>query len=167
MTGKAMTGRAMTGKAMVGRAMVGRAIVGEEGADLNVVRLTGRISAEPQARELPSGDLIVHLRVVVPRQVLVPGQEGARSRRADHVPAGGRTRAPRVDTIEVTCWSGLVRRSALRLRVGDLVEVHGALRRRFFRTGPVLQSRYDVEARVVRRLHRPRAAPGPERLHHP
>ncbi|MGI8718139.1 MAG: hypothetical protein ACR2JN_09960, partial [Lapillicoccus sp.] len=110
--------------------------------------------------ELPSGDQIVQLRVVVPRQVLVPGQEGPRSPRAEHVPAGGRTRAPRVDTIEVTCWSGPVRRSALRLRAGDLVEVHGALRRRFFRTGPALQSRYDVEARVVRRLHRPRPAPG-------
>ncbi|MGI8717275.1 MAG: hypothetical protein ACR2JN_05535, partial [Lapillicoccus sp.] len=92
MTGRVMGGRAMADRAMADRAMAGRAIVGEEGADLNVVRLTGRLSAEPQARELPSGDQIVQLRVVVPRQVLVPGQEGPRSPRAEHVPAGGRTR---------------------------------------------------------------------------
>lgn len=98
--------------------------------EVNLVELTGRVSGEPTRRELPSGDELVTLRLVVAR------------------PGGGP-----VDTIDCACWSAAARRAADRFGDGDRARVEGALRRRFFRTagGPV--SRYEVE---VRRLVRDR-----------
>ncbi len=100
-------------------------------AGVNEVRLVGRVSGPPEAKELPSGDVVVQLRVVVGR----PPSE----------------RKTQVDTIDVSCWTPAARRSALRQHEGDVVEVSGALRRRFYRVGAATQSRYDVEAATVRR----------------
>jgi single-strand DNA-binding protein len=102
---------------------------------VNEVRLVGRFSGEVTVRALPSGDTVAGLRLVVPR---------ARPR------DGGAT----VDTIDVACWSGRTRRTASTLADGDLVEVAGALRRRFFRAGTSAVSRYEVEAASVRRVRR-------------
>ena len=98
---------------------------------VNEVRLVGRVSAAPESKTLPSGDVVVQLRVVVGR----PPSE----------------RKTQVDTIDVSCWTAAARRAALRQHDGDLVELSGALRRRFFRAGATTQSRYDVEAVTVRR----------------
>ena len=98
---------------------------------INEVRLVGRVSGTPEARELPSGDTVVQLRVVVGRP-----------------PSDRKTQ---VDTIDVSCWTPIARRSALRQHEGDVVEVSGALRRRFYRAGASTQSRYEVEASAVRR----------------
>lgn len=95
---------------------------------VNSVELVGRVSGEPDARVLPSGDDLVTLRVVVPR------------------PAGGP-----VDTIDLACWSRSARRSALRMADGDRVHVVGALRRRFFRTPGGAASRYEVEVTKLTR----------------
>jgi len=43
------------------------ASVPEKQVAVNSVRLVGRVSAEPEHRELPSGDQLVQLRVVVAR----------------------------------------------------------------------------------------------------
>lgn len=109
-------------------------------AAVNEVRLVGRVSAEVEQRELPSGDLLVSVRVVVGRP------PSARRREAGAEPRAG------VDTIDVACWSARTRASALRLAPGDHVEVQGALRRRFFRAGGAAVSRYEVEAASVRRV---------------
>ena len=93
----------------------------------NEVRLVGRVSGTATERELPSGDLVVLLRVVVPRVG------------TDHGSA-------KVDTIDVACWTARTRRSALRLAPEMVVAVDGALRRRFFRAGAATASRYEVEA---------------------
>ncbi|HYN66751.1 MAG TPA: single-stranded DNA-binding protein [Ornithinibacter sp.] len=100
---------------------------------VNSVHLAGRVTATGEPRTLPSGDTVLTLRVVVPRP----------QRR-------GRARAG-VDTIDVACWTAAVRRSAARCTVDDHVEVEGALRRRFFRSGGSVASRYEVEARTVSR----------------
>jgi single-strand DNA-binding protein len=120
---------------------------------VNTVRLVGRVSAEPEQRELPSGDQLVQLRVVVPRptrpaRAARGGRAAAGTAKADEVPAA-RTQ---VDTIDVACWTAVTRRTAARLQPGQVVEVHGSLRRRFFRAGSVTQSRYEVEASLVRRV---------------
>lgn len=107
----------------------------------NEVRLSGRLAAEAEERELPSGDRIVTLRVVVARAP-------AATRRRQ--PAEGPRRAT-VDTIDVVCWTAATRRTALRLRADELVEVEGALRRRFFGGPSGRQSRYEVEASALRR----------------
>ena len=106
------------------------------GASVNEVLVGGRISGSPEQRELPSGDTVVQLRLVVPRS-------GSRK----GVGQGGAT----VDTIDVACWTKALQRKAIRLKPGDLVTVRGALRRRFWRSpaGPV--SRYEVEAAALDR----------------
>jgi len=108
----------------------------------NEVVLSGRLGAEAEERELPSGDRIATLRVVVPREP----PSGRRRATADE------PRRATVDTIDVVCWTAATRRSALRLRGGDVVEVEGALRRRFFGGAAGRQSRYEVEATALRRV---------------
>ena len=110
--------------------------VGPVEADVNEVLLTGRVSGVPEEREMPSGDRVVQLRLVVrPRA-------GARR-------TGG-SRAV-VDTIDLSCWTRPLQRKALRLGAGDLVTVHGALRRRFWRSPGGPSSRYEVEVTVLDR----------------
>lgn len=102
---------------------------------VNEVRLVGRLTAEPQVKELPSGDTLVAFRVVVPR-------------------APDPRRRPNVDALECVAWTARTKRSVSTWRLGDVVEVSGVLRRRFFKTGAGAASRVEVEvtkARVVRR----------------
>ena len=107
---------------------------------LNEVALVGRVSVAPEDRELPSGDRLVTLRVVVDR----PPEKGA-TRRV-------------VDVVDVACWSGRARRSAAALLPGDTVRVEGALRRRFFGGAGGRTSRYEVEAARLVRLSRQAAS---------
>ena len=107
----------------------------------NEVLLVGRVSGAPQERELPSGDALVGWRVVVAR------------------PPGGRkpppgVRPPTVDTLDCVAWAAGVRRTARGLADGDVVEVRGSLRRRFWRAGVGASSRTEVEVASVVRLHR-------------
>jgi len=95
-------------------------------------------------RDLPSGDTVVQLRVVV--------------RRTGPQRAGARTTAL-VDTVDVACWGKGVQRRASRLRDGDVIEVTGALRRRFWRSPGGAASRYEVEAATVTR--QPARPPAP------
>lgn len=110
-------------------------------APANEVQLTGRVSGEPTEREMPSGDRLVQLRVVVPRPL-------RRARSRDTTGSTGTRR--QVDTIDVACWTARTRAAALRLTDGSGVQVEGALRRRFFRTGAGAVSRYEVEASALR-----------------
>ncbi|MGB7817881.1 MAG: hypothetical protein WBL35_03990 [Ornithinibacter sp.] len=73
---------------------------------VNSAHVVGRVSGVTDPRALPSGDVVVTVRVVVPREA-----------------------------------SG--------------VEVEGPLRRRFFRAGGSVASRYGVEARRLRRRRAP------------
>jgi single-strand DNA-binding protein len=109
------------------------------GVGVNQVILGGRVSGAPEQRELPSGDTVVQLRVVVPRS-------GPRAR-------GGTvsTGAAKVDTIDVACWTKRLQRKAARLTSGELVTVRGALRRRFWRSPAGAASRYEVEATALDR----------------
>ena len=107
-----------------------------EVAMCNEVRLIGRISRDPEERVLPSGDSVWTFRVVVPR-------EGgpARSRQA-------------VDALECAAWTPRARRSVSSWAADDVVEVVGALHRRFFRAGGAAASRVEVEmtsGKVIRR----------------
>lgn len=100
-------------------------------AHRNEVLIVGRLAAAPERRTLPSGDEITSWRIVV-------GREGAGQ-----------------DTIDCTAWTARTRRSAAAWAPGDVVEVRGALRRRFYRAaGMGAASRYDVEVRGARRLAR-------------
>lgn len=103
-------------------------------AGVNEVRVVGKLSAVPEARVLPSGDELVSFRVVVRRER----------------PRGRVT----VDALECAAWTAGVRRTVLGWRPGDVVEVSGALRRRFFRTAGAPASRVEIDvakARVIAR----------------
>ena len=117
------------------------AAVVERDADIehsNEVRLVGRVAAEPTERVLPSGDVLLQWRLVVER----PPRERGSSRTS-------------VDVVGCTAWRAGVRRSAGAWSPGDVVEVEGALRRRFWRgAGGGVGNSYEVEARAVRRLAR-------------
>lgn len=102
--------------------------------------LVGRLPAGAVERELPSGDQLAAWRLVVERG---PGRR----------PPEG-VRVPTVDTVDCVAWTAALRRAALALRPEDIVEVHGALRRRFWRAGAGPVSRYEVEATSVRRVSR-------------
>ena len=108
----------------------------DSGGSVNQVIVGGRVSGTPEQRELPSGDTVVQLRLVVSRPV---------SRQA--AGRGGAT----VDTIDVACWTKALQRKAVRLKSGDLVTVRGALRRRFWRSPAGPASRYEVEASALDR----------------
>ena len=107
----------------------------------NEVRLMGRVSGSPVEREMPSGDVVVLFRLVVPR----PAARRSASAR------GASRKAVTVDTIDIACWSARSRRAALRLQEGETVEVSGSLHRRFFRAGGGAVSRYEVDAATVAR----------------
>jgi single-strand DNA-binding protein len=103
---------------------------------VNEVRLRGRLSAPVLERELPSGDVLASFRLVVERDTR---REAA---------------SPKVDTLDCVAFRADVRRRLARWAPGDVVEVQGALRRRFFRTGSGAASRYEVEVRTASRVAR-------------
>jgi single-strand DNA-binding protein len=99
----------------------------------NHVVLRGRMAAAAESRDLPSGDVVVTFRVIVERD------RGEDTRR-------------RVDTIDCAAWTTRAQRSALAWRAGDLVEVRGALRRRFRRAEGGAVSRVEIEVDRARRV---------------
>ncbi|MDF1606519.1 single-stranded DNA-binding protein [Nocardioides sp. YIM 152315] len=101
---------------------------------VNEVRLVGRVSQAPEERVLPSGDVLWTFRVVVAR------------------PAAGGRRT--VDALDCSAWSSRVQRSVASWSPDDVVEVTGAMRRRFFRTAAGAASRVEIEVsrgKVIRR----------------
>lgn len=102
---------------------------------VNQVVLRGRLAAPPVAKELPSGDVLLAFRLTVPR------------------PAADRVR---VDSIDCVVTRLRPRKSLERAEPGDVLEVAGSLRRRFWRspTGPT--SRYAVDAERITPMRRSR-----------
>lgn len=111
----------------------------EKGLDHNEVALVGRVAQDPEQRELPSGDVIWVFRLVVRRP------EGSASRQS-------------VDTLDCVAWPGRAQRSVRSWRGGDVVELRGAVRRRFFRTAGGAASRVEVEVASGRVRRRAAAA---------
>jgi single-strand DNA-binding protein len=107
----------------------------------NEVLLVGRVSAPATGVDLPSGDRLTTFRLVVER---------GPSRRP--VPEG--RRLPTVDTFDCVAWTAGLQRSAQSWQPGDTVEVQGAVRRRFFRAGAAVQSRFEIEITRAKRLCR-------------
>lgn len=109
----------------------------QAGPPANTVSLVGRLTAPPEERELPSGDVIVTFRISVPRA---------------SSPLGRHSRQ-RSDWVDCVSADGRCRRSARGWSVGDRVAVDGVLRRRYLRgaAGGGAGTRLEVEALRVRR----------------
>ena len=110
----------------------------EPDGSANLVRLRGKVSTAPEERELPSGTSIVTLRLSVPRETS-PMTEGSRQT---------------ADWVDCAAWGRKARRTVSGWRAGDLVEVEGALRRRFYRGGAGTATRLEVEVLSGRVLAR-------------
>lgn len=103
---------------------------------VNEVRLVGRVSSSPEFRELPSGDVVGTFRIVIPRP--------------EHARKGRQT----VDVIDCAVWSPRLRRSVAKWESDDVVEIEGAVRRRFFRSAGGAASRVEVEVSAARQVRR-------------
>jgi len=95
----------------------------------NEISIVGRVSGEAVPTVLPSGDEVTTVRVVVERP---------------RAPAGRGSRQ-RVDTFTCSAWTPQLRRVVRSWYTGDIVEIQGQLRRRFWRNENVPQSRYEIE----------------------
>lgn len=108
---------------------------------LNDVVLRGRVSGDPQSRELPSGSVLVGFRVVLARE---------------RTPMTASSKQVS-DWVECSAWGARVRKQASSWRDGDQVEVRGALRRRYFKVAEQSRTSVEVEmlgGRLVRRARR-------------
>ena len=95
---------------------------------VNVVVLAGRLSDQPEVKELPSGDQVTRFRLYVPET------------------------GKRVLPLPVSAWDRLARKGCERLGKGDAVLVRGHLVRRFFRDGGGGRSVTEVVATEVKKL---------------
>ncbi len=91
----------------------------------NAVTLVARVTTEAEQFELPSGDTLMKFRVVVPR----------------HKPVTKAT----VDTIDCVAFKPVVKRKSANLEIGDIVDISGAIRRRFWKAGAGVASRVEGE----------------------
>ena len=104
----------------------------------NVVALTGRLTAAPEERTLPSGDVITTFRLSVPRQD-TPMSRGSKQT---------------TDWVDCVAFAARPRRTVGSWQVGDEVTVDGALRRRFYKTAAGAATRLEVEVLRARRVTR-------------
>jgi single-strand DNA-binding protein len=95
---------------------------------VNVVVLAGRLSANPEFSEMPSGDTVARLRLQVPE-------------------AG-----KRVLPLPVAAWDRAARKGCERLAKGDPVMVRGHLIRRFARGQGGGRAMMEVIASEVKKL---------------
>ena len=137
----------------------GPIVVSEDGGDesvelasasmINAVTLRGRVSRGPELRELPSGTRIATVRISVTRSPS-PMTKGSKQ--------GS-------DWVDCVAWDARQRRRLSAWRAGDIVEVDGALRRRFYRGGVGTTMPLEVEVlagRMVKRAdRRTRGTPDP------
>jgi single-strand DNA-binding protein len=101
----------------------------------NAVELRGRVCSVPVERELPSGAVISTFRLSVARAKTAMTTGSSQT----------------VDWVDCTAWTGRTRRSVSSWAVGDQVEISGALRRRFYRSGDGSSTRLEVEVLSARR----------------
>ena len=106
--------------------------VGSAVAGRNEVLLVGRLSGAVDIRELPSGDQVAVWRLVVARPERQEGRAG-------------------VDTIDCESYRRAIIRAAQRWPDGVMLEVSGALRRRFWQSPAGARSRYAVDIASARR----------------
>ena len=100
---------------------------------MNQIVLRGRLGEGVGERSLPTGDTTVTFRVIVDREK--QGRDGKSS-----------------DMIDCVALSAALRRKVLKLTPGIHIDLEGALRRRFFRSGGALISRYEVEVHSLTKV---------------
>ncbi len=100
---------------------------------VNVVVLAGTVAADPQEKQLPSGDKVTEIKLSVPE--------------------AGRRTLP----LPVAAWHNnraIPKKDLGAIGKGDLVLVHGLLLRRFYRNGAGARTVMEVVATGIKKLER-------------
>ena len=103
--------------------------------DPNDVVLRGRVSAPAEIRTLPSGDDLLTFRLIVRRPE-------------------PRVRGQSVDVLSCITYDRALQRRVALWQPDDVIEVEGALQRRFWRTPTGKASVYEVNCRKGRKVTR-------------
>ena len=103
--------------------------------DRNDVVLRGRLSATAELRTLPSGDALISVRLIVRRPE-------------------PRARGSSVDVLSCITYDRALQRRVALWQPDDVIEVEGALQRRFWRTPTGKASVYEVNCRKGRKVTR-------------
>ncbi|SFK67122.1 single-stranded DNA-binding protein [Geodermatophilus ruber] len=103
--------------------------------DRNTVVLRGRMSAPAELTSLPSGDTLVSFRIVVRRPE-------------------PRARGQSVDVLTCITYDRALQRRVAAWEAGEVIEVEGALQRRFWRTPGGTASVCEVNCRRGRKVPR-------------
>lgn len=112
-----------------------KVLAGAGDAAANAVTLVGRLTALPEERTMPSGDVFVSFRISVPRAKTPLSRHSKQT----------------TDWVDCVAAGARCRRTVLHWTVGDVVEVGGVLRRRFLRGDGASSTRLEVEALHVRK----------------
>lgn len=94
---------------------------------VNEVVLVGRLSGEPECRPLPEGRHVTVWRLIVENRRARSPQDG-------------------IDTIRCVSYDPVLQEGMRAWRHGDVIEVRGALRHRFWRAADGPRGLYEVEA---------------------
>lgn len=103
-------------------------------AHVNEILLVGRLSGAPEWKSLPGGGQVAVWRLIVEHRDARSPQDA-------------------IDTIRCVTYDSSVQDGVRDWRHGDVVEVRGALRHRFWRGPDGPRGLYEVEAAVALRRH--------------
>ena len=98
----------------------------------NSVHLVGRVTSIAEDIQLPSDTILTRFRIVVPR--------------------AKPTTKTTVDTIDLVAMKAGLQKRARTLVVGEIVEVEGEIRRRFWKAGMSVASRVEIEISSLAKL---------------
>jgi single-strand DNA-binding protein len=123
----------------------------------NEIVVVGELTPPMEPRRRADGHEVLTFRVAV-------RSPATTTLSRDPTPTGSRdtTASGRRDILDCVVSSAAVRRRLETYRPGDVIELAGSLRHRFWNTAGRVQSRYEVEVGTLKRLARARAARTPE-----
>lgn len=121
----------------------------------NEILVVGELTPPVEPRQRADGQEVLTFRVAVRGAASVTGRDSPPTGSRDATPAGRR------DILDCVVSSTAMRRRLETYRPGDVVELAGSLRHRFWNTGGRIQSRYEIEVGTLKRLARDRASRSP------
>lgn len=98
----------------------------------NSVHLVGRVTSTAEDVQLPSDTILTRFRIVVPR--------------------AKPTTKTTVDTIDLVAMKAGLQKRARNLELGDIIDVQGQIRRRFWKAGNSVASRVEIEISSLSKL---------------
>lgn len=121
----------------------------------NEIVVVGELTAPVEPRRRTDGGEVLTFRVAVRGATAGPSRDLTPTRPIEVGLAGRR------DVLDCVVSAIVVRRRLETYRAGDVIELSGSLRHRFWNTAGQVQSRYEIEVVTLKRLARAPRAPDP------